>query len=273
MRNNEERLSTQHDSSLQQSLSPLEFVVPTSFVELPSRGQFYPEGHPLYNQETVEIKEMTAKEEDILTSKALIQKGVVITRLVDSLLVDKSIKAESLLVGDKNAIIIQARINAYGPEYKVSITCPSCAEGAKYEFDLNDIGITEPELHDGVRKLPNNNILVSLSNGWEVECKMITGKDEEKILRESEKKKKKKLPEAPLTDLLNAITVSVSGHSDRETIQKAVGFMPAKDTRFLREAYQAAIPNVDMSQVFTCPSCDHTEDLEVPLSAEFFWPE
>ena len=102
---------------------------------------------------------------------------------------------------------------------------------------------------------------------------MLTGKDEQKIIKQSEMKKKRKIPESPLTDMLNAIVVSVSGHSDRETIQKAVAFMPARDTRTLREMYQAAIPNMDMTQVFSCPSCDHTEDLEVPLSAEFFWPE
>ena len=273
MRNNEERLSTHHDSSLQPALSPLEFVVPTSFVELPSKGQFYPEGHPLHNQETIEIKEMTAKEEDILTSKALIEKGLAVERLLDSIIVDKSIDSDSLLVGDKNAIIIQARVSAYGPDYKVSVSCPACGEGCKHEFSLSDIENTEALYHENVERLPNNNIIIKLNNGWQVECKMITGKDEKKLVKQSEMKKKKKVPESPLTDMLNAIIVSVSGHADAETIQKAVGFMPAKDTRLLREAYQAAIPNVDMTQLFTCPSCDHMEDLEVPLSAEFFWPK
>ena len=118
MRNNDDRLGTNEEHST--PLAPLEFVVPTSFVKLPSGGKFYPEGHPLCNQDTVEIKEMTAKEEDILSSRALIEKGVAVDRLVDSLLMDKRIKCDSLVVGDKNAIIVQARISAYGSDYQAA---------------------------------------------------------------------------------------------------------------------------------------------------------
>jgi hypothetical protein len=273
MRNNEERLGTNEDQSTPITLSPLDFVTPTSFVELPSKGLFYPDDHPLHKQETVEVKEMTAKEEDILTSQALAQKGLTIDRLLGSLLVDKSIKPNSMLVGDKNAIIIRARINAYGAEYKASITCPSCGEASKHQFNLGDIQEAETEILEGVEILPNNNIMITLSNGWAVECRMLVGKDETRLVQESERKKKKKLPESPLTDLLNLIIVGVSGHSDRETVKKAVAFMPAKDTRFLREAYQAVIPNVDMTQEFACSECQHEEDMEVPLTAEFFWPK
>jgi len=274
MRNNEERLGTKkEDQTTPTTLSPLEFVTPTSFVELPSKGQFYPQNHPLYGQETIEIKEMTAKEEDILTSKALIQKGLAVNRLVDSLLVDKTIKADSLIIGDKNAIIVHARANAYGADYKTSITCPGCGEVSKYKFDLNEVQPIDTKLLEGVERLSNNNILIKLSNNWEVECKMLTGKDEVKIMQEAERKRKKKIPESPVTDMLNTIIVGVSGETEREVIKQAVAFMPAKDTRFLREAYQVAIPNVDMKQDFVCSSCEHEEELEVPLTAEFFWPK
>lgn len=273
MRNNEERLGTKDDQSSPSTLSPLEFVSPTSFVKLPSEGLYYPEGHPLHNQETIEIKEMTAKEEDILTSRALLEQGVAIDRLLESLVIDKTIKVGSLLAGDRNAIMVQARIGAYGPSYKVAINCPACGEQNKHEFDLGEIKAIKTELHEAAERLPNNNVMVKLSNGWEVECKMLDGRDEKMMVKESERKKKKKIPESPLTDMLNLIVVSVSGHRDAETIRKAVAFMPAKDTRLLREAYQTAIPNVDMSQAFECRSCGHSEDMEIPLSAEFFWPK
>ena len=273
MRNNEERLGTKDDQSSPTTLSPLEFVSPTTFVKLPSEGLYYPEGHPLHNQETIEIKEMTAKEEDILTSRALLEQGVAIDRLLESLLVDKTIKTDTLLAGDRNAIMVQARISAYGPSYKVAINCPACGEQTKHEFNLDEIEASKTGLFENTKRLPNNNIMVKLSNGWEVECKMLDGRDEKMMVKESERKKKNKIPEAPLTDMLNAIVVSVSGHKDRETIRKAVAHMPAKDTRLLREAYQAAIPNVDMSQTFECRQCGHREDMEIPLSAEFFWPK
>ena len=275
MRNNEERLTgtKKENQSAPTTLSPLDFVTPTSFVELPSKGQFYPDDHPLHNKDTVEIKEMTAKEEDILTSKSLLQKGIALNRLLSSILIDKSIDPDSLLVGDKNAIIIQARIGAYGSNYKIAIGCPSCAETVKHEFELDEIINRESVFLEGSELLSNNNILINLSNGWEVECRLLNGKDELKLVKEEERKRKKKIPESPLTDLLNAIIVSVSGHSDNDTVKKAVAFMPAKDTRFLREAYQAAIPNVNMTQQFVCSSCDYEEEMEVPLTAEFFWPK
>ena len=232
MRNNEERLGTKHQNqSSPSSTTPLEFVTPTSFVELPSEGQFYSEDHPLNNQKTLEIKEMTAKEEDILTSRALLQK------------------------------------------YKSQITCPSCGEKSNYGFDLTEIEYVETELREGVERLPNNNLLIELSNGWKIECKMLNGDDETRLTQMMQKKRKKKQPESPLTDMLNAIIVSVSGHTESEVIQKAVAFMPAKDTRFLREAYQAAVPNVDMNMSFECPSCEYEQEMEVPLDAEFFWPK
>ena len=249
-----------------------EHSFPTEMVDLPSKGWFYDSDNPLSSGQ-IELKYMTAKEEDILTSRALLQKGVAIDRLISSLVVDKSIEPESLLIGDKNAILIQARINAYGQKYKSQITCPACGEKSNYGFDLTEVQYVETTLSEGVQRLPNNNLLIKLSNGWEVECKMLNGKDETKLTQLMQKKRKKKQPESPLTDMLNAIIVSVSGHTEREVIQKAVAFMPAKDTRFLREAYQAAVPNVDMSLSFDCPSCEYEQDMEVPLSAEFFWPK
>ena len=87
----------------------LSFVAPTEFVNLPSQGKFYPPEHPLHNKDVVEIKYMTAKHEDILTSQTLLRKGVAIDRLIENLIIDKSIKLDSLLLGDKNAITIAAR--------------------------------------------------------------------------------------------------------------------------------------------------------------------
>ena len=94
-----------------------EYKFPTEMVELPSKGYFYFEGHPLSSGK-VEIKYMTAKEEDILTSQNLIQQGTVVDKLLESLIVDKSIKIDDMLVGDKNAIMLSARILGYGKEYE-----------------------------------------------------------------------------------------------------------------------------------------------------------
>jgi hypothetical protein len=113
------------------------FVAPTEFVELPSEGKFYASDHPLYNQKTIEIKQMTAKEEDILSSMTLIKNGVALERLLESVIIDKSIKPETLLLGDRNAIIIAARVSGYGMEYRTEIRCPNCQTDQKFGFNLS----------------------------------------------------------------------------------------------------------------------------------------
>ena len=113
------------------------FVVPTEFVELPSEGRFYPESHPLHNQDVIEIKQMTAKEEDILTSQTLLKQGVALDRLLQSLIVDKRINPASLLSGDRSAIIVAARRSGYGSVYESQMNCPSCGTKQEFSFNLN----------------------------------------------------------------------------------------------------------------------------------------
>ena len=116
----------------------LSFVAPTEFVVLPSGGKYYPEGHPLHGEDTVEIRMMTTKQEDILTSRALLKKGVAIDRFIQSILVTKGVTPDSMLVGDKNAILVAARISGYGSEYITQVQCPVCQERSKFEFDLEE---------------------------------------------------------------------------------------------------------------------------------------
>ena len=145
MRNNEKRLglapNTPPDAAhnVAAATTPLAFVVPTEFVELPSQGKFYPQGHPLCGEDTIEIKFMTAKDEDILTSTTLIKKGLVLDRLIDNLLIDKRIKSNSLLTGDRNAIIVAARRSAYGSDYEITVSCPDCEESSLHSYDLGDV--------------------------------------------------------------------------------------------------------------------------------------
>ena len=110
--------------------------VPTEFVELPSQGIFYPAGHPLQNQKTVEIRYMTAKEEDILTSRSLLKEGVALDRMLQNLLVSKNININTLLVGDKNALLVAARRTGYGADYETNVTCPSCGNTDEHSFDI-----------------------------------------------------------------------------------------------------------------------------------------
>jgi hypothetical protein len=255
--------------------SGFSFVVPTEFVELPSKGRFYPESHPLHKQDTIEIKQMTAKEEDLLTSRALLKKGVALDRVIESLILNKSINPNSLLVGDRNAIMIAARISGYGSEYNTSITCPSCAAVQKYSFNLVDSTLQHGEIEDALTTTEVGGGLFTTvlpRTKFEVTFRILNGSDEKVLVKQIENARKKNREENAVTRQLRLIVVAVNGDETPQAIEHFVSNMPSLDAQHLRTAFAAATPNVDLTQFFTCEQCDFETDLEVPLTADFFWP-
>ena len=115
--------------------------VPVSSVPVPSQGKVYPVNTALHGVDTLDIKAMTAHEEDILTSRALIKKGMVISYLIKSCLIDKTIDADNLLVGDRNALMISIRITGYGSDYGAKVSCPECDHVSPQRFNLTDLEI------------------------------------------------------------------------------------------------------------------------------------
>ena len=283
-RNNEDRVGAPSDAadapSLVETQDKLSFSVPTEIVDLPSRGEFYPEGHPLRGKETVEIKYMTAKEEDILTSESLLRKGIALDRMLQNIILDKTVNVNDLLVGDKNALFVAARITGYGEDYDTTVTCPACFKTQEYTFDLSTCGpkpLLKGEALSGLEGVSYNNdgtysIELARSKAT-VKVRLLTGKDEKLIEQNKVNKKKHKLPDTNLTDLLKTIIVSVDGSASRQDVESFVDMMPARDSRLLRKIYPLLAPNIDMSQEFQCSSCGHEQALEVPVTANFFWPE
>ena len=277
-RNNEERFGAHGDAGSEPVAAmpnPLDFVSPTEYVELPSKGKGYPQSHPLHNQETIEIKYMTAKEEDILSSRSLLKKGLAIERLIESVICNKNITARELLVGDRNAILIAARSSAYGNIYSTKVTCPNCMEVSSYDFDLNqatifegenkeDYGITETAAGTFEVKLPVTNFLV--------EFRLLKGQDELEIIKKSQKLSKNNVAEQNVSDQLKKFIVSVNGYTDMKVVNHVANKIPAQDSIFLRGAYKQCSPDIKISEDFTCPSCNYEQELEVPFGADFFWP-
>tara|TARA_R110002020_G_scaffold409302_1_gene619082 strand:- start:2708 stop:3541 length:834 start_codon:yes stop_codon:yes gene_type:complete len=249
------------------------FVVPTEFVELPSQGRFYSQGHPLHGQDSIEIRQMTAKEEDMLTSRTLLKKGVALDRVISSLIVNKAIDPDSLLVGDRNAIIISTRVSGYGNIYETKVTCPSCGTTQEYSFDLNQANIYDGEdARDlGVKTNDDGTFNVSLPRtGVDVQFRLLNGRDEKSFLSglQSDRKTKK---EKNITRQIAAIVVSLNGDNSMQAKQYFIDNVPSIDSRHLRLAYRLAAPNVDLTQHFECSECSHEQEMEVPLSADFFW--
>ena len=265
------------DSNQNNAGSILDFAVPTEFVELPSKGILYPKGHPLHNQDTIEIRYMTAKDEDTLTSPALLRKGLAIERLMQNVIVNKDIKADELLVADRSAIIIAARVTGYGADYEAEIGCPSCGESFRNEFDLSEYHefFSGVNLEDsGFTACDDGTYEIRLpTTGVDVCVRLLNGKDENRMSKAKDLKSKNRLPDSSMTDLFKTIIHSINEVTEADALRQFIDLMPAKDSRFLRNSYQKLVPSVNLSQAVECPSCGIQTETEVPLGATFFWPD
>lgn len=246
--------------------------VPQELVPLPSNGKVYSQDSSLHGVELVEIKAMTAREEDILTSRALLKKGTVITELIKSCLIDKSVNVLDLLSGDRNALMVAIRITGYGPEYAVELECPECNVKSPHEFNLAELPIKRLEIEPVIPGANLFEFMLPLSKK-NVKFKFMTGRDEEEMMVLAEKQKKLGLPSDNnvTTSLLYSIQ-SVDGIDDRSKISNFVKNMPARDSLALRNFMRDHEPGIVMKQETTCSACGHSEEVSMPLGVTFLWP-
>jgi hypothetical protein len=243
-------------------MSENKLKIPTEIVELPSQGLIYPESSPL-SSGTIEMKYMTAREEDILTNQNYINKGIVLDELVKSLIVS-DVKYEDLVVGDKNAILVASRILGYGKDYSFSWG------GEEYNIDLTTIEnkplkteLFKKGINEFSFTLPSTNIAITF--------KLLTGEDEKKINAELEGLKKiNKNSSAELSTRLKYIITSINGNRESKDIRQFVDtqFL-ARDSRALREYIKEVQPDVDLT-FFPEGS---NEKVSIPVGLSFFWPD
>jgi len=255
----------------------LKFATPTEWVDLPSKGKYYPESHPFHNKESVEIKYMTAKEEDILSSRSLLKKGVAIDRLIKSVCVDR-VNTDSLLMGDKNAIMVAARITGYGEDYTVTVQCPVCDNRAEnFNWDLSRVTLSVPDMEwlskHNYQPTAQGYTATLPKTGAIVTVKFLTTADENKLDQLASNRKKAKLGESRMTDQFRQMVVDINGHTDRTLISKFADNMPAGDARVLRRTYAELKPDIDTSISYVCSDCLSESEVDMPMTANFFWPE
>ena len=243
-----------------------EYKFPTEMVDLPSKGYFYFEGHPLSSGK-VEIKYMTAKEEDILTSQNLIQQGVVIDKLLEALIVDKSINLDDMILGDKNAIMVASRILAYGKDYDFTY------DGVEHTVDLSVLEPVEIDFDKFERGI--NEFSFDLpSSKREITFKLLTGTDENNIAKEvmARKKISKEQDGSIYTTRLKHMILSVDGKSEKSHINNFIDneFL-SRDSLAFRQHLTSITPDIDMSTIVTVDSGEEIE-VTIPVTLRFFWP-
>jgi hypothetical protein len=217
---------------------------------------------------------MTAKDEDILTSPSLLKKGLAIDRFIRNILLDKRIGVQTLLSGDKNAILVSSRINGFGAEYTTKVNCPACTVPSENTFDLSEVQVYDGNdfgEHDVVTTDHGTFIVKLPRTKFEVEVRLLTNRDENELAAQMKANKKRSVHATNLTDQLRKIIVSVNGVDDLSTINQFLANLPAFDSRYLRAAYQKVVPGLDMTQYFACETCGYEKEVDIPLTVDFFW--
>jgi len=246
--------------------------IPVELVPLPSGGKVYPPAHPFHGKDRIEIRAMTAREEDILTNSAFLKKGTVITELIKSCLVDRNVNPRELLTGDRNALMVAIRVTGYGHEYDAEVECNECGAKTNQQFNLaqlpiDSLGIDpiEPGVNLFEFRLPYSKKVVKF--------RFMTGQDEEEIVATQAKQKKLGLQaEASVTTSLLYSIVSIDGVDDRSKIAGFARMMPARDSLALRNYIKANEPGIRMKQETTCTACGHTDEAVMPIGIQFLWP-
>ena len=241
-------------------MSELNF--PTEAVELPSKGLIYPETSPL-SSGVVEMKYMTAREEDILTNQSYISKGIVLDKLLESLIMTEGVSVRDLLIGDKNALLVAARVLGYGKDYSFMY------DGVEETVDLSQLD--SKFLHEHLFTSGRNEFEYELpSTGTRITFKLLTGHDElaiEKELEGLKKINKNNVPE--LSTRLKYMILSVEGDSERKTVREFVDTrLLARDSRAFRAYAKSIQPDIDL--MFTT---DSGEEVAIPVNLNFFWPD
>ena len=242
---------------------------PTEVVDLPSKGYYYPADNPLSSGK-IEIKYMTAKEEDILTSQNLIQKGIVLDKLLESLVVDKKIDLTSMLIGDKNALFIASRVLAYGKEYTFDYT-DTQGQSKEHTFDLTKLKDRKIDFskHEKGKNLFSFKLPQSERT---IEFVLLTDGDEREVGKEVEALSKVSGGVTKeVTTRFKKMLVSVDGNSERVFVNTFVdNEFFTQDSQAFRNHYQEITPDINMDIVID----DDGEGVEitVPMTVRFFWP-
>jgi hypothetical protein len=248
-----------------------ESTFPTEIISLPSKGWFYPESTPLSTGK-LELKPMTAKEEDILTSRNLITKGVVLDKLLESLIVEKAVRADDMFNCDRNAAFVAIRRMAYGDEYKASITCPRCSADNPLKIDLGKMD-NKPFDFEKYPKGKNEFDFELPMSKRTVTFRLLTKKDEDAI--DAELKALQKVSTevtSEITTRLKSVIIAVDGNPDKGNVRKFVDEMRAGDSLALRNHIRSTTPDIDMSFDFQCRNGCPERREDVPLGVSFFWP-
>jgi len=258
----------------QQQQTTVESQFPTEIVPLPSRGLVYPKDHPLSIGQ-VEVRYMTAKDEDILTNQNYLKQGTALDRLYKSLIVGngegKAVDIEDMIMGDRSAIMLAARVLGYGAEYEITILHPETQKQIKHIVDLNQLKPKELDesLYNNSREfeytLPISKKVVTIL--------LQTAAEQKAIARDISKQEKNGVPVKNTTTMLKHLVTSVDGETDKKFIANFIDtHLLARESLLLRSYILDITPDYDLAISVTIPEENYDEVVALPIDVDFFWP-
>lgn len=245
---------------------------PVETIDLPSEGYFYDESNPLSSGK-IRLRLPTAKHEDILTSKNLITKGIVIDEFLKSIIVDP-IDYNSMLLGDKNGVMIAARILLYGPQYQTQTKCPSCGATHNYTYDISQLETKEIDFSKYTRGVNEFDFVLPTSK-IPIKVKLLTNKDDADINAYLKANKKHNIgnTDNEISTRLAHIITSWNGETNKSKIIRLVSEeLLSKDSFELRQFILNINPGVNTDVKFECSECGYDATISLPLDVNFFWP-
>ena len=245
------------------------YTGPTEIVELPSKGIPYPEGHPLSSGK-IEMKYMTAKEEDILTNQSYIKQGVVLDKLFQALIVTP-FEYGDLLIGDKNAVMVAARVLGYGAKYETDVIAPS---GNKQRVEVDLTQLSDKEIDWSIHSKGKSEFEFELhATKHKITVKLLTQSDNKKIDAELSGLAKVK-KEAPLTTRLKYTITSIDDNRDSAFIRKFVdNELLAIDSRAIRNFVSTLMPDIDLNIDLVDEVTGDNFRSTFAIGLDFFWPD
>lgn len=253
------------------------YAPPVASVPLPSLGKVYPADSPLHGRSALDVRAMTARDENILTSRPLLKKGTAIGSLIRACVLDKSVDPDEMLVGDRNAVLVALRVSAYGADYEVEVQCPSCERRFKNTFVLDRLPLRQLTV-DPVEPGKNRFAFTLPVIKKEVIFGLMTGASERAARQAADEGRAKVSPGAPEENVTMALlhhVQRIGAVTDRTRLSRIIPALPAADSKALRRHIEKITPGVVMVQSITCPdpACGETSEVAVPMGTEFFWPE
>lgn len=250
----------------------INYQVEKSDITLPSKGLLYSEKHPLHNG-VVTIHHMTAREEDILSSRTLLKKGQALNELLRSSIEGITIDPLDILSCDRNALFIAIRISGFGAEYPIQTICSKCEKTSNHTIDLSKLNYREPTIQS--LQLHTNLFEYTLPKSkLNVKFKLMTGHDEQIISQLQDKITStiNIVNEKEVTLRMKQMIVSIDDETNPSILSEIIGSLPVMDTRAFRKFVDEVEPGIDMKHTVMCSYCDYEEEVGVPITSDFFWP-